>query len=75
MGRLLAAEIVQRNVLRALQPAFRVPRRLAMADVIDHGRWHRTVRLFLLGKLESELSRASECIGDVEDHPAFALQT
>ena len=47
MHSLPAAEIVQRNVLRALQPAFSVPRRLAMADVVDHGRRHRTIGLFL----------------------------
>src|SRR5450631_2865640 len=34
-GGLPAAEIVERNVLRALQPAFRVPRGFAMADVVD----------------------------------------
>ena len=59
MGRLPAAEIVERNVLRALQPAFRIPRRLAMADVVDHGRGHRTCSYSLLGELESEISGAS----------------
>src|SRR5450755_1754382 len=34
-GGLPASEIVERNVLRALQPAFRVPRGFAMADVVD----------------------------------------
>src|SRR5438034_935919 len=57
MGGLLAAEIVERNVLRALQPAFRIPRRLAMADVVDHGRRHRAIRLFLAQR--SEMSGVS----------------
>ena len=34
-GRLPAAEIVQRDVLRALQPADRVPLGLAVADVVE----------------------------------------
>ncbi len=59
MGRLPAAEIVQRNVLRTLQPAFRIPRRLAMADVVDHGRGHRTFGYSLASELESEMSGAS----------------
>jgi len=40
LRRLLASEIVQRNVAGSLQPSFRVPRRLAMADVVDRGARH-----------------------------------
>ena len=32
---LLAAEIVERNILRALQPAFRIPLGFAVANVVD----------------------------------------
>src|SRR5260370_39231988 len=32
---LLASEIIERSILRALQPPFRVPRGLAVADVVD----------------------------------------
>ena len=42
LRRLPAPEIVQGNVAGALQPAFRVPRGLAMADIIDRGRRHRS---------------------------------
>src|SRR5712691_10477017 len=35
VGRLLASQIVQRSILRALQPAFRVPLGFAMANVVD----------------------------------------
>ena len=59
MGRLPAAEIVERNVLHALQPSFRVPRCLAVADVIDDGRGHRTISYSLLSELESEISGAA----------------
>ena len=35
VGGLLAAEIVERNVLRALQPAVRIPFGFAVANVVD----------------------------------------
>jgi len=59
MRGLPAAEIVQRNVLRALQPAFRIPRRLAMADVVDTGAGIGFYGYSLAGELESEMSGAS----------------
>jgi len=64
MGRLDAAEIVQRNILLALQLAVRVPLGFAMANVIDGRCGHRNVS-YSLGyslpptELTSEISGAS----------------
>ena len=59
MGRLRATAIVQRNVLRSLQPAFGIPCRLAMANVIDCRRRHRRRSYSLATELQSEMSGAS----------------
>ena len=56
---LLAAEIVERSILRALQPAFRVPFGFAVANVVDCRRRHRTLGYSLLNELLSEMSGAS----------------
>ena len=55
MRRLLATEVVERNILGALETAECVPFRLAVADVIDRGLRHngRDQSLF------SEMSGAS----------------
>ena len=59
MVRLRATEISQRNVQCSLQPAFRVPRGLAMAHVVDCRRRHRRRSYSLASELESEMSGAS----------------
>ena len=59
MRGLLAAEIVERNILRALQPAFRIPLGFAVANVIDRGHGLEIFRLFLAQELLSEISGAS----------------
>ena len=70
-GRLPAAEIVERNVLRALQPAFRVPRRLAMANVVDHGRGHRICDYSLTGETSGRLPCIRPEFGDIRFPSSF----
>ena len=53
MSRLLAAELIERDVLRALEPAQRIPLGLAVTDVIDG--WHVMRRQ----SFASEMSGAS----------------
>ena len=59
MRRLPAAEFVERNVQRALQPAFSVPRGLAVADVVDDGAG--MAELAANPCASSEISGASGC--------------
>src|ERR1700719_2172048 len=58
VDRLPAAEVVERDVLHALEPALRIPLCLAVTDVIDSRRGHRGLRSSLLRELLREISGA-----------------
>ena len=68
---LATAEIVERNVLRALQPACRVPRRLAMANVVDDGRGHRICDYSLTGETSGRLPGIRHGFGDIRLPSSF----
>src|ERR1700730_6598122 len=68
-GRLLAAEIVERNVLRALQAALRVPLGFAMADVVDRRRGHGSLGLFL-----GAIPCSASCSAKYPAHPGASCR-
>jgi len=70
-GGLATAEIVERNVLRALQPACRVPRRLTMANVVDDGRGHRICDYSLTGETSGRSPGIRHGFGDIRLPSSF----